>query len=518
MSVPSPKSFNVPHEEWRKGQYEAFKNIKDAKRNIVIAAAPTGSGKSMICAALGSKGKSVKVLTHTRALQNQYLDYDFDVLYGMAGYKCELNKFFNASFCAYRSRMFECPVAHNCEYLIQREITKESFRQSISYAYYLKASWPQKNPTDYMYLDEAHLVPHLVMNYMSISITPEQCSRLGISQYPIINGDAPQIMRRVKATKWCSESLHKMTNDFKELESIKDKTEYQLRKRNKLEELTSKFSLVIRAINKMPEHFFFHSDERLFRILPLTASPFFKRIFQPGGQKIILTSATIGNPRTFAGTLGINSNEYHWVNTPSNFTPEQMPIYIYRDAPRMSHANKETKMLKQIDIIKAILRARDPSWHSLIHTSSKADAKFLAQKLSVAFGERVHLTSEETNTSKKVENWKKQINKQPGTVAISWTFHTGLDAPEARINIVQKIPFGMLDEPGKALQKLSPRFYNWSAANKVEQSVGRIRRGDLSHYESPDEHENRHVAILDMNLSIVKRETSDHFQRCLNYI
>lgn len=517
MNHPHPANYNIPHDHWRVGQYEAFQNILKSNRQFIIASAPVGSGKTMISAALGSQGRSTRALTHTRQLQDQYRKYHFDVLYGMAAYPCALNSIFQADMCAYMEKMPDCPASKHCQYLIQREFVKKSDRQSMSYAYAMLATWIESNSVDYVYQDEAHLIPDIVMAHMTIEISHKDCKKLQIDPYPLAKMDS-QNARRIRITGWALDSLDKMLAEIIHLSKLSDKTPYDVRKLKLYKQFYDPLLNAINACSDMPDQFWVKSDEESLKIVPLTAAPFYKKMMAKGGERFVLTSATIGNPRTFSSALGIKSNEYDWVNTPSNFGPDEMPVYVYNDAPKMRYGMSDSERKEQVRLISKIIGERNPTWNTLIQTSSIRDANWIANELARKFGDRIYVPSLKTTTSQKIEDWRMQIARKPGTITLAWSFHAGVDAPEANINIIQKVPFAPLDEPGKALLDVNPKFYKWRAANQVEQACGRVRRGEIAHYEQIGEPERKHVAILDMNIEQVKSQTSDHFVRCLNYI
>ena len=154
-----PSNYGLPHDEWRPGQLETVKWIKDTPGTLLVQA-PTGSGKSSVGAALARYG-IVRSLTHTINLQQQYEQvYGFDPIYGMRNYPCAfVNNTDSAAHCSFAEKMFECPVAEYCEYLIQRAIVRASKKQSLSYACFLQAVWPKLDNADFLYCDEAHLLP-----------------------------------------------------------------------------------------------------------------------------------------------------------------------------------------------------------------------------------------------------------------------------------------------------------------------------------------------------------------------
>lgn len=86
-----PRSYGLPYDAWRPGQTLAVRTAQYAKTPHVVIQAPTGSGKSLIAAALTRMDDRRRViLTATKGLMEQY-GSTFPFLYdirGMSNYEC----------------------------------------------------------------------------------------------------------------------------------------------------------------------------------------------------------------------------------------------------------------------------------------------------------------------------------------------------------------------------------------------------------------------------------------------
>lgn len=129
--------------------------------------------------------------------------------------------------------------------------------------------------------------------------------------------------------------------------------------------------------------------------------------------------------------------------------------------------------------------------------------------------DRVYIP-EGKGTGEKITDWQNRKKKVPNTLAIAYSFHMGLDAPDEQINIVGKIPFATLDEFGMAQLRYDPIIYKHDAAVLTEQASGRIRRGKPEHYEEPGKPTRKMVAIADNNYIQLVDQFSNHFKSCIS--
>jgi Rad3-related DNA helicase len=351
MMKSNPRSFGVPHDSWRGGQYETVEFIRDSSERVVIAEAPVGSGKSAVAGALGAFGKS-RTLTRTIALQKQYAEtYGFEPLYGMKNYVCHLNELFNADSCAFPEKMHDCPVSAMCQYLRRREIVKNSRRQSLSYAYYMVANWPYEPPfVSYLYCDEAHLLPGIIRDFNSVVFTPKMVRKMNIGMYPTATIKNHAI-RLKKAIEWMSEVAMHFKMEWNKLQAIPkaERTQSISTRMRRLNEHIRRLSIMIDRGENSPRDIFVSWSKDEFKVVPLTARYFFTPKFTSVFHKTVLTSATIGNPDVLATELGIKNFAYRSV--PSNFPPKSMPVYLLEDAPKLNYRSGESAKKKHAKLI-----------------------------------------------------------------------------------------------------------------------------------------------------------------------
>jgi hypothetical protein len=262
------------------------------------------------------------------------------------------------------------------------------------------------------------------------------------------------------------------------------------------------------------------NDDNEFTIAPLTARMFRGFLESHGFEKAVFTSATIGNPGTFMGGIGFEKSAYHYLDVPSQFTPQSMPVYIPKGTPKIGFGSSEETLNRQATMIYDVLKQCPIEWSGFIHTASVKQSFSIANRLSAMDSElakRIWVPSRESSSAK-IESWRTQKMLRPNTIAVSWDFWTGLDAFDEEINIIAKIPFGTLDVLGKARMDKDKDFYAWEAACKVEQAAGRNRRGEPEHYEVEGEPTRRICIILDSNVYRVYNQFSSLFKERINCV
>jgi hypothetical protein len=515
---PPPMAYGIRHNTWRPHQYETVRQIADSKKRFVVSEAVTGSGKSGIGMALAKEmGGPIRVITKSRSLQDQYAgqSYRADVLYGLAAYPCALVPGFSATECVFVNNMKDCPRAGSCGYLQAKTKLLESQKQVISFAYWFTAGWLQKE--DYwanLYLDEAHEIPSFTMNYLEKDFD-EKWARTAKVRLPMFPPTKSQTALHAVIARWLPGVIAGLKEEAVYLAEHTDGNSDSMRRlvfcRNEAETLGT----ILYQMSLRPEEMMVIVNDRYdFKIAPLTSRMFRFFAERHAFEKAIFTSATIGNPSTFMGGIGFAKDDYDFISVPSNFPPESMPVYVPDGAPKIGYNSSEVDLQQQARMIADIILQCPQGWSGFVHTASVAQSHAIANRLSAMdpqLRERVWVPQRMSSLDK-IEAWRTRKMLKPNTIAISWDFWTGLDAPDDEINIVAKIPFGTLDVLGKARMDIDPKFYLWEAACKVEQATGRNRRGEPEHYEEPGQPTRRICAILDANIWRVYNQFSGFFK------
>lgn len=483
------------------------------------------SGKTGVATALGRDHKII-ALCRTKNLQieNYEKTYGFDALFGKANYLCAHPKFAGsyADKCAYNDEgMHKCPYAADCEYLVRKSAAIRSQRASLNYAYFLSARWPSDrgNGVEYLVMDEAHQLSDLVLEHAGTDISERVRRTYGLPSFPSIGGGTSMFMKEVDPIDASVEWLDSARSSLLKIINSNPTTEDERSFARRAESLYNKFAATINAMRLNPNYWFIRSGATAgkdadgsfvprFVAKPLTARYHFNSYFS-GAPHRVLMSATIGNTTDFTGELGIS--EFQYLSVPNQWGIDTRPVLDLK-APRMGRSAGESEYNRQAQIIAKAILDCPPNWSGIIHVTRKSEASILARRLErYGLSGRMWTPDEKWGTDIQIREWYLAKKKRPGLIAVSWTWHEGVDLTEERICIAAKVQFPYLgDSFEQERMRYSNRTYLWRTATALEQSLGRTRRGEPEDYDLNGKREQL-VAIADGNWTRVKSALSASF-------
>jgi len=465
----------------RKGQQEAFDwlMVSDKKFNIICS--PTGSGKSAWVAE-ASKTHRVLVLTEHKSLQdsNYKSQYGFDVLYGKSNYKCLDPKNKRFELTAYDCSEPQC----ECPYQEQERYCLGSNRVSLNYAkFLLSKSFVKDLEPDILFLDEAHNLPQIVTEFIGFSLRWDN-EFIDWKHIPY-EAELINYHEAMSIFKQCAKSIKANQPDKKE--DLK-----QWRKWKRLYDKTTSFNKIIGYSE--PLDWFYEMDNQGLTIKPLTAKYHFKKLFDISQMammkdaKIVLMSATI--KPSIASRLGIDDSEFAYYEM-ENAWPTPSRLVYDLNAPKMNWQSSEADKQRQAELIASVLY---PDKSGVIHVMRKKESylrEFLG-RLRMALLQQSHdfpelgditfyIPNNGIGTDNQLREWYEA--RRPGVYCISWCFHEGVDLGGDDIGILVKVPYASIGGNYEyAKMEFDKGWYNEETANKVEQTCGRLRRGESEHY------------------------------------
>jgi Rad3-related DNA helicase len=196
-----------------------------------------------------------------------------------------------------------------------------------------------------------------------------------------------------------------------------------------------------------------------------------------GGEKILLMSGTILEPRTFAKSLGISPDEYEYIRVPSTFPPKNNLIKVF-PLGSLNH----TELVKTFPkVVRAVTRILDhhQAEKGVVQTYSYKIAEMLYKSLEPNPRLLFHLRGTD-----KAKLLAQHIESPEPTVLIGPGFKEGLDLKDdlCRHQTIVKLPCADLSDPVvKARAKAEPSWYALMTAMDLLQMLGRPVRSETDH-------------------------------------
>jgi ATP-dependent DNA helicase DinG len=488
-------------------------------KKFILVNAATGFGKSCVAAAIAAASKGIDkgyynyvnsyrgftkgnedegdqyedsgtaVLTVTKALQNQY-EEDFDDVHtfkGKSNYQCNYDPDYDVEEapCNQSTKLRkECWDCGRCDYYEARNQALASKFGLYNYDSFLRIPHHIKR-REYIVCDEASELEGVLVNTFSYTITYEKIGKLLGEEFQKLTDDDNQRL----SYDW----LAKLATAFVDLvENLKpiiaDKKHKGRKKAIKLTKLLMREMEEIRNVFKnwaldgslndstdyiveclKPDKFKPDTLEGV-SFTPLRVNKLSRHLFKYGG-KVFLVSATMIDPEFFCRNIGIDKDNYIYIEKSSAFDPKNAPIYFSGDYP-LNFANLNKNLPKVTDMAKQILEKHKDD-KGLIHTVNFKITRFLENELDGA--RYIFRGPSFTNQKLLAEHTESTLP----TVMVSPSMSHGVDLKGdlGKFQIVMKVPYLPLGNKRiKKLAKIDPRWYINQTLQVVVQMCGRINR------------------------------------------
>ena len=494
ISTPSPEDLGLPEKfrEFRPAQVDALERVSRSDKKVILLQAPTGSGKTLIMAAMGKYLDTQVLYTcHTKQLQGQVVD-DFPnavELKGRANYFClkggytcnectnergsssrRLCRDCNYQFCDFKVRgekVDRCPCQSECPYGLQKRATKQADLAVLNMAYFLNESnfagdfsgWPR------VVLDEGDLTENALMSFIEVTITAARIEQLRI---------APPKKKTVAEAwfEWAKdEAIPAIQSRLSDLENAV--LAFDIKEKKELERLLAKLRFLTR---QNLDNWAFIPSESSWTFKPVFISRYAEYNLWKHGERFLIMSATIVSPRQFARDLGLDEDDIEFIDLPCTFPAERRSVHFAPMAD-VTHKSKDTAWPKVVGAIDRILDEH-PSEKGLVHTVSYPLACYVFDNSR----HKVRLLQHDpTHRISALERFK--MEDRP-LVLLSPSMDRGVDLPHdlCRFLILAKIPYPNLGD-----QQISRRLYSahdgpiWYAVQTIRtivQSTGRGMRSE----------------------------------------
>jgi ATP-dependent DNA helicase DinG len=516
----TPADLGLPEKfkSFRPYQVETIERITQSEKKVILCQAPTGSGKTVLMAALARYVKTHVLYTcYTKQLQLQVVD-DFPYaveLKGRANYPClkfsnltanectvkkgntnpELCRVCRYEDCAARDKSYEVKECHckdNCPYLQQKSRAILAELAVLNTPFFLNeanfagsfSGWP------WVILDEGDLSENSLMSFIEVTISKATIRRLRL-QPPKKTVEADWI-------KWCQEfAIPTIDNRIKELGKPDSDPFSSIKEMKDMERLNQKLKWLT---NEDLRNWVFIPSDFNWTWKPVFISRYSARRLWDHGERFLVMSATIISPQQFAQNLGLKENDVEFIELPSTFPRERRPIYFMPSA-NMTHKNKNQSWPQIVKAMDKII-AGHPNEKGLVHTVSYPLARYIFESSK----HQARLCQHDTeNRTSALESFK--VSPEP-LVMVSPSMERGVDLPNGLCSfiIILKVPYPNLGDiqVSRRLYSASdgPLWYAVQAIRSIVQATGRGMRSPTDHCE---------CYILDGNFGRLFAEYHDLF-------
>jgi Rad3-related DNA helicase len=504
-----PIDLNLPPKfrDWRPHQERAVGNITRSRRYAFLLDAPTGTGKTVVGAAVQRLlGRNAVYVCRTKQLQDQVLqDFPYArVLKGRSNYPCaRYPKLFpevTAELCTHDEARNPCTRISECEYKIAKRVALRAPLAVLNMAYFLaEANYVGGFETPLLIADEVDSLEDEVLGFVELVVTKRQIERLGL--------EPPRYKTKFEAwLEWFEQAKGVVLRELLALEdTVSDEWGTEdfrlLRRRKELESFYRKLNF---AADEVDGSWVWYPEESKWTFKPVWISRYAPSVVWKHADRVLGMSATILSPGQLAKNLGLgrDGREFDYLSLPSLFPVENRPVY-YRPVASLSHKTMEQELPRLAAGVDRILRDH-PSEKVLIHTTSYRVRDYLVQNLP--YRDRF-LTHSDADRARKLEEFK--ASGEP-LVLVSPSMDRGVDLPEedCRVVIIAKCPFPSLADPQVSRRlygsKDGKRWYAHKTASTIIQMTGRAVR-------SPEDHAVSY--ILDAQFERFLGENRDLFPR-----
>lgn len=204
-------------------------------------------------------------------------------------------------------------------------------------------------------------------------------------------------------------------------------------------------------------------------------------------QKVLLMSATPGDPDVARVTLGIPKEEFEYIERPSVFPIANRPIYFW-DCGKLNYQSSDAEWLRIAKAI-AYISITEPyaSRKGIVHSGSKKNAERIVALINgLVPGGRFFTHGSAKGSLTREQALEEFVKSTSPRVLVTASFTTGLDLPYIiGWQVIAKAPFGSLGDEITARRRafklpngypFGQQVYESECMNTVVQAAGRIVR------------------------------------------
>lgn len=496
-ALPKIELKDIPEQE--KVASDILKTLEE--KDAVILEAPTGWGKTglayQIYKQASKEGKSVLILNHSNVLLNQYIDLlerniDTSIsLMGKSNYKCYKNNHLTVdkaecgSKCIYSSDIF-C----KCEYYYRkRESQLRGLVISNYHQQFSTLNFDQNNHRRYdiVVCDECHNIERILVDYATVHI-----------DYEIIKTIEDDILNTTKANKYTSSEASKLFSYINELKmEILDIDEH-----NYDEKFYSFYSIIngIKDILKQcnnnlieylknllsvyniykygmfgGDNYLYEGDrdKSVYKLVPLYIGGSFKQYMYELGDKLVLMSATVINPKNMVNDLGLSENRTKYIELGSKIPKQNRPIYALSNCTINIKDPEYSKTADYDYLIESILKILDNHYKvgdsGFIYCNSYKLCKLIYEGIEGKTKFNILMNSSAKETKETLNQFLDTSKKHRLLISCSFAEGVNFNDDISRFQIIPKVPFLYLGS--KRIKVKNEQNNEWYTNKTIEQII-----------------------------------------------
>lgn len=481
---PSDLGLDVPGDEWRAQQRYAIAHALDTFLNknlkFWFLNGPPGVGKSVIAAAIGRLLQvRTLFLTHTIQLQQQYIKTmkDAATATGKRNHPCL--KAVLPGWTAEDCGQCELSDPDGCSYWQQMYRAKDADELVLNYAYATRVLQgnhmkplcggmeegcsgcnPFRTDVKLLVCDEGHLAHDAIVGAAQVSLNRKSFEAEGFT-LPDTNDLRVWI-------DWAKVAGSKARGALKA--AVEGRNLSQLRRCRMIVERLS----TLARMDEEDEEIVVSVTARGAEVQPLWGWDYAQPMLMGKFERVMLMSATLGDPGVLSRKLGIDEDEYAYVDLTSPFPIENRRVWRW-PVVKVNARTPEVEMQHLVAAADAVID-KFPQRKGIVHSVSHKLAQYFYDNSRHRERLLVHSTRD------KMEALERYTSSLQPLVLVTASFTTGLDLPGMiGFQVLLKVPFGNLGEEvtrwrmewGEGDDKFGKRNYQAEAMNTVVQACGR---------------------------------------------
>jgi len=482
----------------------AIEKSIENKEKFIICNAPTGSGKSFFAPTLANYAGGpcdewktrvdnysifhddakefvneiepfgVYALTITKSLQDQYKDSfkSAALLKGQSNYQCEYDPevTVDSAPCLYvKGLKKECWDCNRCTYYNDRNIMLKSAFATLNYSMYFSLPDHLKR-RKILVLDEASELEEQLVNQFTCEIDIPFLMKTETSVAAFPSDD-----KSVSVLNWLtklSSSIASNISSYMEYLKNKKNKDSEFHKKNtecnKLQRLQSSIDLLISTY--YDSQYIVDRFDKCIKFTPLKVDKLSKYLFD-NADHVILLSATIIDPSSFARTLGIQ--DYNYIEVDSTFQASKSPIYILAKQ-KINFQNLKSLLPTICKQIEGILEEH-AGQKGIIHTHTQYLADYIRDNVK---SDRL-LCREAGVKNEDILEKHTESSRDTVLVSPSMTYGVDLKGDLAMFQIIMKAPWLPTKESRiEKMMKLDASWYVNKMLCTLVQACGRGVRSE----------------------------------------